>query len=106
MARILVVGSAGHAKVIIDLVEHAQQHQIVGLIDQFRPVGETTMGYSILGTEEDIPELMEQHDIEGGLIAVGDNYARFTVAERVKSIAPKLRFITAIHPLGNCWERC
>ena len=98
MARILIVGSAGHAKVIIDIVEQERQHQIVGLIDRFRAVGESTLGYSIMGKEEDIPTLMTQHEIQGGLVAVGDNFARKRVAERVQSLAPDFRFVTATHP--------
>ncbi|MEC4769405.1 hypothetical protein [Burkholderia cenocepacia] len=35
--NIVIVGSSGHAKVVIDVVEQAGRYRIAGLIDSFRP---------------------------------------------------------------------
>lgn len=46
MENIIVIGSRGHAMVVIDTIEKMAEKQglykIVGLIDDFRQVGETT----------------------------------------------------------------
>ncbi len=98
MQNVLIVGSSGHAKVIIDIVEKREQFKIAGLIDSFRQVGETTLGYTILGAEADLPALVVEHDVTGILIAIGDNFVRSAVAGRVAEMCPDLPFFTAIHP--------
>ena len=105
MQKMLIVGSSGQAKVIIDIVEQLGQCHIVGLIDSFRQVGETTLGYTILGGEADLPELVSAHGIEGVLIAIGDNFVRSAVATRVAALCPELAFLTAIHPSAMIGSR-
>jgi sugar O-acyltransferase (sialic acid O-acetyltransferase NeuD family) len=98
MDNIILVGSSGHAKVVIDIVEQQGQYKIVGLLDAFRKIGEETLGYSILGAESDLPKLIESHNLKGALIAIGDNFIRAKVAEKIAIIAPNLPFVSAIHP--------
>lgn len=96
--NILIVGSSGHAKVAIDIIEKENKYHIVGLIDPFRQRDETTFGYKIFGAEENIPALMNQYSIYGGFIAVGDNWKRFLVATKIMNLLPEFTFINAIHP--------
>lgn len=96
--NIVIVGSAGHAKVIIDIVEKEQRFELIGLIDSTRQLGETTLRYPVLGSEEDLNRLCKDESIEGGLIAIGDNWQRHLVAEKISSMIPDFRFVTAIHP--------
>lgn len=96
--NIIIVGSSGHAKVVIDIIEKEGTYNIVGLIDSFRQVGETSFGYQILGTEEQLPAFVETYDLYGGFIAIGDNWKRYLVAEKIKALIPRFQFITAIHP--------
>lgn len=98
MTNIIVVGSSGHAKVIIDIVQQAGQYQIAGLLDRFRAVGEETLGYQVLGQEEDLPELVARYSIAGAIVAVGDNFNRARVVSRIAEICPDLPFVSAIHP--------
>ena len=49
MKNIAIVGSSGHARVIIDIVQQEKKFNIVGLLDRFRNVGEHVLGYPILG---------------------------------------------------------
>jgi sugar O-acyltransferase (sialic acid O-acetyltransferase NeuD family) len=95
--NIVVIGSSGHAKVIIDIIEKQDAFTIAGIIDPYRTVGETLLGYSVLGKEEDLPTLMEAHGIIGCVIALGDNWLRKKVADKINSIV-SLEHITAIHP--------
>ncbi|RQS10339.1 transferase [Burkholderia sp. Bp9002] len=98
MENIIIVGSSGHAKVVIDIVEQAGRYRIAGLLDSFREIGETTLGYPVLGNEHDLPELIGTHAIVGILIAIGDNWARAKVTASIADIAPQLPLVKAIHP--------
>jgi sugar O-acyltransferase (sialic acid O-acetyltransferase NeuD family) len=104
MKNVVVIGTGGHAKVIIDIIEKGKDYNIVGLVDRFRNVGERTLDYQVLGKEEDLPMLKERCSLMGLVVAIGDNYARSKVVERVMSICPKLEFVTAIHPHTD-WGR-
>lgn len=101
MDNIVIIGSSGHAKVIIDIVQQEKKYNIVGLLDRFRDVGEKTLGYPVLGKEEDLPELMKTHALNGAIVAIGDNFVRSKVAERVQKICPDLPFVSAIHPKAS-----
>jgi len=94
----VVVGASGHAKVIIDILERQDVCRIVGLIDTFKPPGTTLMGYEVIGPEECIPHLLAGRRITGGIIAIGHNWKRKQVAERIRKSAPELVFVNAIHP--------
>jgi sugar O-acyltransferase (sialic acid O-acetyltransferase NeuD family) len=96
--NILVIGSSGHAKVVIDIVEKQGRHRIAGLVDSFKPAGESSFGYKVLGTESDLPALIQSLDITGCIVAVGDNWRRHLVVEKVAAAAPGLDFVTAVHP--------
>ncbi len=96
--NIILFGSSGHAKVVIDIIEKQGFYNLVGLIDSFRDVGEKTLGYPVLGTEKVLPALIEQYDLKGILLAVGDNHGRATVAHMVHDLAPDLPLVSAVHP--------
>jgi len=101
MDNIVIIGASGHAKVIIDIVNQEGKYDIVGLLDRFRDVGETMLGYPILGKDEDLPELIKSHTIKGAIIAIGDNFVRSKVATRIKEISPNLPFVSAVHPKAS-----
>jgi len=96
--NIVVIGASGHAKVIMDIIEKEGKYRIAGLIDSHKPVGESLFGYKVLGAEEYLPSLFAGGGIAGGLIAIGDNWVRYLAAEKIRSLVPGFRFITAIHP--------
>ncbi|WP_166966377.1 acetyltransferase [Yeosuana marina] len=98
MKKILIIGASGHAKVVIDIIERQNTYQIFGLIDSFKDIGTQLLGYNILGTEDDIPNLIEKHDIYGGLIAVGDNWKRSQLVHKIENLTSNFKFIVAIHP--------
>src|SRR5688572_23109477 len=96
--HIVVIGASGHAKVVIDVIEKEGKYHIVGLIDSLKPLDETVFGYKILGAEDKLAALVASGDVQGGLIAIGDNWKRYLVAEKVRSLMPQFKFITTIHP--------
>jgi sugar O-acyltransferase (sialic acid O-acetyltransferase NeuD family) len=101
MKNIVIIGSSGHAKVVIDIVQKEGKMNIIGLLDCFRKIGEHTLGYSVLGQERDIPDLMEKHDLNGVIVAIGDNFIRAKVARQVAEISPNIPFVTTIHPAAT-----
>lgn len=95
--EVIIIGSAGHAKVIIDIFEKSN-YNILGLLDTFREDGEETMGYKIIGKDVDLPSLSEQHPNCEYFIAIGDNWLRHTVRNKIIKILPNAKFANAIHP--------
>jgi len=104
MKNIVIIGGGNQAHYVIDIIEKASQYNIVGIIDSVHEIGSDRFGYKILGRQENIVELMEQYQIYGGIIAIGDNWARCNVSLQISSLAPNFEFINAIHPsviIGN-----
>ena len=60
MSRILVVGASGHAKVVLDIFEKQGLHQVVGLLDDFKPVGAQVFGYEVIGSVAEVSQLATQ----------------------------------------------
>lgn len=96
--NILIIGTSGHAKVIIDIVEREGKYNIFGLIDTYKEIGGKTFEYSILGSENHLPLIMKENDIYGGIIAIGDNNTRKRLYERILKIDKGFNFVNAIHP--------
>lgn len=95
---VFIIGSSGHAKVVIDIFEQSGTYTIAGLLDDYRNTGETTLGYPILGKPSEIARLLEQQPDAAVFIAIGDNWARQKVMANIVSIAPAVSFASAIHP--------
>jgi sugar O-acyltransferase (sialic acid O-acetyltransferase NeuD family) len=101
MDKILLIGASEHAKVVMDSIEKEGRYEILGLIDTYKPAGEDIFGYKILGAENILVKLFEGGEVTGGIITIGDNWTRHLVAEKIKSLAPKFKFVTAVHPSAS-----
>jgi sugar O-acyltransferase (sialic acid O-acetyltransferase NeuD family) len=93
---LIIIGSSGHAKVVLDIFEKMKQHEIIGFIDNNKQTGEIVLGYPVLGDEE----ILNNHKAEDTqlFIAIGDNCTRQKVRDRINTHFPKFSFATAIHP--------
>ncbi len=98
MKKIFVIGSSGHAKVVIDIIEQEGKHEIIGLLSRDQAAGEFVYGYEILGKEAELNSLLKKHPAEGYIIAVGDNATRAKVAIFFEENYPQLEALSAIHP--------
>ena len=96
--NIVIIGASGHGSVVCDIVRSQDKCRVVGFVDKNLPLGKSCNGLEILGREEDIPELVKSVDLQGALIAIGDNYTRWQIFKRIRKIAPELQFVDAIHP--------
>lgn len=99
--KILILGASGHAKVIIDLIERAGEHQVVGLVAEDRPDNGTFCGYPVAGGIEELAAVCDDLAVEGLVAGVGDNWRRSEVIRRACEIRPGSRFVSASHPAAQ-----
>ncbi len=98
MQNIVIIGASGHGSVVLDCIEKEAKFQVVGFIDSYKPVGTEHNGYTVLGTEYDLPQLIEDYDIFGGIVAIGDNFTRNKIVDRIATIVTDFKYVTAVHP--------
>ena len=55
---ILLIGAGGHARSCIDVIEKEGRYTVGGLVGLPHEVGSHIMGYPVLGTDSDLPDLM------------------------------------------------
>jgi len=59
-SSLILVGGGGHCRAVIDLIALLKEHRIEGILDKKEHLGRTVSGYPIIGTDDMIPELVEQ----------------------------------------------
>ena len=96
--KVLIFGSSGHAKVIIDIFEKENMYEIIGLLDSYRSIGEKTLGYPVIGTYNTIPKEILALKNLSLFIAIGDNWERQQVFKKIINLIPNAEFVNAIHP--------
>ncbi len=98
MIPLLIIGSRGHAAVIIEAVELQGVFRIAGLLDSFEPKGVRKHGYSICGTLEESAEVAHTLGCHAFFIAIGDNWQRSRIASLLKSNLPGVEFPVVLYP--------
>lgn len=69
MKSLILVGGGGHCKAVIDVIEAGGIFQIAGIIDKPSLLGSQVLGYDVIGTDDDLPELRKKYDY--ALVTVG-----------------------------------
>ena len=69
MDKILLVGAGGHARSCIDVLEEENQFEIAGLIEKGESISNESLGYPVIGTDDDLKVLRQQY--KNALITVG-----------------------------------
>jgi len=96
---IILIGGGGHCKSVIDVIEQGNQFEIVGIIDKKEFVGESVLGYKILGSDDALKDL--RHHYKYALITVGQIQSpeiRIKLFEMLKSFGYELPVV--ISPLA------
>ncbi|WP_291866770.1 acetyltransferase [Maribacter sp.] len=101
MKNIVIFGASGHGNVVLDCIEKQGDYTVLGFIDSYKKKGRTVNGYTILGSEFDLPFLIDKYAIVGGIVAIGDNWTRKLVMDRIMAISPMFSFISVIHPSAS-----
>jgi sugar O-acyltransferase (sialic acid O-acetyltransferase NeuD family) len=95
--RVLILGAGGHGRVVLDILLQAGRQHVVGFLDNNVDFhGRRVDGLPVLGAIPDLPALAETHDIDGALVAIGDNGVRRGVARELERLGIEL--INAVHP--------
>jgi len=98
MKNIVLFGGGLHTSYCIDILKKEGLYNIVGITDSLKDVGSELFGYTVIGRQEELRELIVKYDIHGGLITIGDNWSRKTVYDCIIKQVPYFKFINAIHP--------
>jgi len=92
--NLILVGGGGHCKAVIDVAE-SSGWSILGILDIEENVGKKVLNYSIIGTDEQIPELIHDGYF---LVTVGqikNANLRIKLHEKIISMGGKLATVIA-----------
>jgi sugar O-acyltransferase (sialic acid O-acetyltransferase NeuD family) len=95
--RVLILGAGGHGRVVLDILLQAARYQVVGYLDNSRDmIGRRVDGLPVYGAIDDLEQFARELDIQGVIIAIGDNGTRRGLARQVA--AAGIPLVNAIHP--------
>ena len=96
LAKIVIWGAAGHAKVVADILRQTG-FDVVGFLDDTNPDrrGEPFCGATVLGDANQLQKIYES-GVRKAIVAFGDNMRRLAAGELLEERGFEL--ITAIHP--------
>lgn len=86
--KLILVGGGGHCKVVLSQIKKHKEFEVVGIVDNYKPIGSSINGVSIIGTDDDLKKFYEK-GIKYALTTVGsikDNSKRFKLYKMVKKI--------------------
>jgi sugar O-acyltransferase (sialic acid O-acetyltransferase NeuD family) len=99
MTEIILIGSGGHARVIIDIIQQVNTFRIIGVTSKSLKAGSSFCGYPVLGDDSVLTEIKKKGDIEHVAIGVGgfrDNLLRTELFKKIKAMG--FTIVNAIHP--------
>ncbi len=91
MEKIVLLGSGGHAKSVVDAIEAQAAYEIVGFTDSLSQKEFTYRGYGVLGTD-DCLEMLYASGIHHAFVCVG-YLGRGTVRNRLYAQLKEIGFI-------------
>ena len=68
-APVLLIGCGGHSRSIIDVIDSDNKWKVIGLIGLPEQIGNTILGYKVIGGDNDLPRL--KHKAKYAMIALG-----------------------------------
>jgi sugar O-acyltransferase (sialic acid O-acetyltransferase NeuD family) len=68
-SNIILVGGGGHCRSCIDVIEQEGRFNIVGIVDLSEKIGQSVIGYPIIGEDKNLLELIKAYS--NALITVG-----------------------------------
>lgn len=86
---VLLAGAGGHARACIDVIEQEGRFTVAGLVGLAHEVGNLVLGYPILGSDSDLPAMLEDYD--HALVTVG----------QIKTAEPRMRLFDHLER-GGC----
>ncbi len=96
--RLLLIGSSGHASVLVDAIELAGAYRVVGFLDDTLKQGTVRNGYSILGKLDDAASICAEQLVEALVVGIGDNWWRRKIYCDLEKQCPHISFPVIRHP--------
>ncbi len=95
--RVLIFGAGGHGRVVLDILLQGRRHDVVGFLDNNPAIhGRRIDGLPVHGDADDLEPLSRELDVQGAVIAIGDNGVRRGFARQIDQTG--LQLVSAIHP--------
>jgi FlaA1/EpsC-like NDP-sugar epimerase len=94
--KILIYGSGGHSKVVIDAIEKSNQYSIYGVVDDFKTSIISNTKYKYVGDQSCLKKII--NEVDGGIVAIGDNWLRSKIVLQIKEEFPNFKFVSVVHP--------
>ncbi len=91
---LILVGGGGHCKSVIEAAESAG-FEIKGILDMPDLQGTKTLGYEVIGTDDDIPIFVDKYDFIITLGFIQNPQRRLQLHERIGDIGGQLATIIA-----------
>ena len=67
--ELILLGGGGHCASVVDVIKQEGTYQVKGILDVAEKVGQSVLNYPIIGTEDDLPDLLK--DTPYYLVTVG-----------------------------------
>src|SRR5690606_31603883 len=98
MKDIVVIGSGGFSKQVIEIIEQLnlinQEYKLLGIIDDNkRLVGNEVLGYEVIGDTDYIKRFSQQKELYG-VIAIADGVVRKQISRKLNHV----QWVNLIHP--------
>ncbi len=66
---LILIGGGGHCKSCIDVIESGGNFKIIGIVDREEKLHQKVLGYEIIASDKDLPDLIRKH--KNVLITIG-----------------------------------
>lgn len=96
--KILLYGAGGHAKVVIDAIHKGLEYEVIGIVDKQLQEDIFLAGFPIIA-EIDVFNVLRQ--VDGCIVAIGDNWTRSCVVASIKKIRSDVDFVSVVHPFTS-----
>ena len=100
MKPLLLIGSGGHARSLIDVIESTVEWRIHGLVGLPQQVNSSVLGYPVLGCDADLPVLREE--CSAAVLAIGqlpDSATRVRLAKQLQQLDFELPVLISPHAI-------
>ncbi len=94
--NIILIGGGGHCHSVIDVLEQENKYNILGIIDLPKFKGEKVLGYSVIGSDDDLEQLRKK--CKNALITLGhiqSNDLRVKLFDKLKKAGFELPVIVS-----------
>lgn len=95
--KLVIFGVGENGFQAFHILRHQPEHEVVGFLDDDAARhGERFLDRPVFGDIAAIPSLLQQRDVTGAIVAIGDNDVRARKTTEIR--AAGLRIVSAIHP--------